>query len=75
LTTDDVKNSIKKQVEETNKWKVDYEDISTRKIQEIHAALKMLNANIKNVASELKEGRDVASTEIKIVEKNFVRQF
>lgn len=31
-STDAISNTLKKHVEETNKWKVDYEDISTKKI-------------------------------------------
>ncbi len=30
--TDSISVTLKKHVEETNKWKVDYEDISTKKI-------------------------------------------
>lgn len=31
-STDTISGTLKKHVEETNKWKVDYEDISTKKI-------------------------------------------
>lgn len=60
-----MKVALKKHIDETNKWKVDYEDISTKKIQEIHSALKMLNQNIKNGQNDLKDTKDIISAELR----------
>ena len=48
VSNEDIRDSHKRFLDENLKWKVDFEEISTKKIQEIHSALKMLNTNQKN---------------------------
>lgn len=54
--------------QENTKWRVDYEDITTKKIQEIHQALKMFNQVIKACKDEIKDLKDGFNAELRIVE-------
>ena len=64
----DFKTQIDLLNQENVKWRVDYEDLNTKKLQEIHAALKVLNVNIGKGANDWKERLDVTASEIKILE-------
>lgn len=66
--TSDLRGVIAKYGEEQARWKVDYEDINTKKVVEIHSALKLLNSNIGKVNSDCKDRFDMLSGEIRVME-------
>ena len=63
-----MRNILSKQAEESAKWKGDYEDINTKKVVEIHSALKLLNSNIGKVNSDCKDRFDMINSEIRVME-------
>ncbi len=56
------------------KWRIDYEDITAKKITEIHQALKMINNATKQNREDLKEKKDALGIELKLVEQNFTNK-
>ena len=67
---EDLRGQVSSFKQENTKWRVDYEDITTKKIQEIHQALKMFNQVIKACKDEIKDVKDGFSAELRIVEQN-----
>jgi hypothetical protein len=55
-------------VEENEKWRVEFDDVNTKKVLEIHNALKLLNNNIGKVGSDSKDRYGMISDEIKVLE-------
>ena len=49
-------------------WRSEFEDVNTKKVLEIHNALKLLNNNIGKVSSDSKDRFAIVSDEIKVVE-------
>ncbi|CDW87201.1 UNKNOWN [Stylonychia lemnae] len=66
--TSDLRGILAKQAEENSKWKGDYEDINTKKVVEIHSALKLLNSNIGKVNSDCKDRFDMINSEMRVHE-------
>ena len=66
--TSDLRGILQKQVEENSKWRGDYEDINTKKVIEIHNALKLLNSNIGKVNSDSKDRFDMINNEMRVLE-------
>ena len=66
--TSDLRSLVQKQVDENDKWRLDLEDINTKKVLEIHNALKLLNGNINKTASDSKDRYSMVNDEIKVVE-------
>ena len=50
------------------KWRSEFEDLNTKKIIEIHNALKLLNSNIGKVNSDGKDRFDSVSSEMRVLE-------
>jgi hypothetical protein len=50
------------------KWRSEFEDLNTKKIIEIHNALKLLNQNIGKVNSDSKDRFDMVSSEMRVLE-------
>ena len=46
--TGDLRSLISRHTDENMKWRMEFEDLNTKKIIEIHNALKLLNVNIGN---------------------------
>ena len=65
---EDLRGQVNSFKQDNTKWRVDYEDITTKKIQEIHSALKMFNQVLKAVKDELKDTKDGFNAEMRIVE-------
>ena len=59
---------IGRQAEESLKWRSEFEDLNTKKIIEIHNALKLLNQNIGKVNSDSKDRFDMISSEMRVLE-------
>jgi hypothetical protein len=66
--TGDLRTIISKEAEESHKWRSEFEDLNTKKIIEIHNALKLLNQNIGKVNSDSKDRYDMVSQEMRVVE-------
>jgi len=66
--TGDLRTIISKEAEEGLKWRSEFEDLNTKKIIEIHNALKLLNQNIGKVNSDSKDRYDMVSQEMRVVE-------
>jgi hypothetical protein len=66
--TSGIRDMLQKYQEENNNWKVQFEDINTKKVVEIHAALKLLNSNIGKVNSDNKDRFDMLSNEMRVHE-------
>ena len=66
--TADLRTVISKQTEESLKWRSEFEDLNTKKIIEIHNALKLLNQNIGKVNSDSKDRFDMVSQEARVLE-------
>ncbi len=57
--TGDLRTIISRQADESLKWKSEFEDLNTKKIIEIHNALKLLNVSIGKVNSDSKDRFDM----------------
>ena len=66
--TGDLRNIISRQSEESLKWKSEFEDLNTKKIIEIHNALKLLNVSIGKVNSDSKDRFDMIAQESRVLE-------
>jgi hypothetical protein len=66
--TSDLRVLIGRQSEEGYKWRGDFEDLNTKKIIEIHNALKLLNQNIGKVNSDSKDRYDMVASEMRVLE-------
>lgn len=66
--TGDLRALMIKQTEEQIKWRSEFEDLNTKKIIEIHNALKLLNQNIGKVNSDSKDRYDIVSSEMRVFE-------
>lgn len=65
---------IGRQTEEGLKWRSEFEDLNTKKIIEIHNALKLLNQNIGKVNSDSKDRFDMVSQEARVLENAVTSQ-
>ena len=59
---------LQKYQEANSDWKVQFEDINTKKVVEIHAALKLLNSNIGKVNSDNKDRFEMLTNEMRVLE-------
>ena len=66
--TGDLRGVITRHTDENVRWRVEFEDLNTKKIIEIHNALKLLNVNIGKVNSDSKDRFDMVSQEMRTVE-------
>lgn len=66
--TGDLRSLITRHTDENMKWRMEFEDLNTKKIIEIHNALKLLNVNIGKVNSDSKDRFDMVSQEMRTVE-------
>lgn len=66
--TGDLRSIISRQTEESLKWKSEFEDLNTKKIIEIHNALKLLNVSIGKVNSDSKDRFDMVAQEARVLE-------
>lgn len=69
---EDLKSQVTTFKQENTKWRVDYEDITAKKITEIHQALKIINSQVKQTKDDIREVRDAFGTELKLVEQNMI---
>ena len=44
--TSDLRTIVAKQADDQSKWRSEFDDINTKKVIEIHNALKLLNSNL-----------------------------
>jgi hypothetical protein len=72
--TSDLRVVIGRQTEEGLKWRSEFEDLNTKKIIEIHNALKLLNQNIGKVNSDSKDRFDMVSQEARVLENAVTSQ-
>ena len=65
--------SLKKENEdfriENGKWRVDYEDMQGKKLNEVHEAIKELNTQIGKGANDWRDKADHLSAETKLLEQ------
>lgn len=66
--TGDLRTIISRQADESLKWKSEFEDLNTKKIIEIHNALKLLNVSIGKVNSDSKDRFDMIAQESRVLE-------
>ena len=66
--TGDLRTIISRQTDESLKWKSEFEDLNTKKIIEIHNALKLLNVSIGKVNSDSKDRFDMIAQESRVLE-------
>jgi len=66
--TGDLRAMVQKQVEENKKWRDEYEEVNTRKLLEVHNALKLLNGNIGKVNTDSKDRYDLLQNEVRVLE-------
>ena len=66
--TSDLRSIITKQTEEQSRWHNDYEDLNTKKVIEIHSALKLLNSNIGKVSADSKDRFEMINNEMRVHE-------
>lgn len=57
-TIDEMRGQLQDQAKDSTKWRVDYEDITAKKITEIHQALKMLNGQVKQQRDDNRDTKD-----------------
>ena len=72
--TGDLRGIISRQAEESMKWKSEFEDLNTKKIIEIHNALKLLNVSIGKVNSDSKDRFDMIAQESRVLENAVTSQ-
>ena len=53
---------------ESGKWRVDYEDMQAKKLQEVHEAIKELNSQIGKGANDWRDRCDQVSADTKLLE-------
>ena len=66
--TGEIRSLLQKYQEENSNWKVQFDDINTKKVVEIHAALKLLNSNIGKVNSDNKDRYEMVTNEMRVLE-------
>lgn len=49
-------------------WRGDFDDLNTKKVVEIHNALKLLNNNIGKVNNDSKDRYDMLNNEVRVLE-------
>jgi len=57
-STDDWHQKLEALNRENVKWRMDYEDINTKKLQEIHQAFKLMNSQMGKGSTDWKERCD-----------------
>lgn len=57
-TIDELRSQLHDFKSDNTRWRIDFEDITAKKITEIHQALKMLNSQHKQNRDELKDIKD-----------------
>lgn len=55
---------------ENSKWRIDYEDANSRKIQEIHQAIQVVSQQLGKTVSDWKERADILGSDIKLLENS-----
>lgn len=66
--TSDLRTLVSKHTEEGAKWRTEYEDLNTKKVVEIHNALKLLNSNIGKTNSDSKDRYEMMLNEMRVLE-------
>lgn len=66
--TSDLRSLISKHSDDQSKWHTDYEDLNTKKVIEIHSALKLLNSNIGKVSADSKDRFEMVNNEMRVHE-------
>ena len=60
----ELKENVTSITERQEKWKEQFEDLQTKKMLEIHSALKLLNKNISKTTTDNKDRYDLINKEI-----------
>ena len=62
--TNEIRETMTTNDEKINKWRVNFEDLQTKKLLEIHTVLKQLNKNLSKAKEDTKERINVTSKEL-----------
>lgn len=59
---------LSRQTDDGSKWKIEFEDLNSKKVIEIHNALKLLNSNIGKANTDSKDRYDMITNELRVLE-------